>query len=161
MNAVVSDTSPLRALHHLALTSLLAQLYGEVFITPAVASELSAPAAGVPPLLWRKVSGLRLREPRDTRLVASLLERLDGGESEAIALALQLKATAILMDEREARAVAVSLGLRPVGVLALLVRAKERGQVHAVRPLVDRLRAELGFRVSDQLYGEISRLANE
>lgn len=104
---------------------------------------------------------MRVQAPTDINLVKSLLQALDQGESEAIALALEVHAAALLVDEREARSVAISLGLKPVGVLAMLVRAKQEGFITAVRPLMDRLRAGIDFRISPSLYVEISRLAGE
>lgn len=161
MSVVVSDTSPIRALDHLKLTPLLERLYGEVLIPPGIADELADPASALPPLDWSNVPGLRMQAPTDTARVAQLLSTLDRGEAEAIALALEVHAAALLVDEREARSIALSLGLKPVGVLAMLVRAKGMGLIPAVCPLMDRLRSGIGFRISPMLYTEISRLAGE
>ncbi len=161
MSVVVSDTSPIRALDHLALTSLLERLYGEVLIPPAVAEELCNPESALPPLDWASIPGVRVQAPSDAARVEQLLRTLDRGESEAIALAMEVHAVALLVDERAARSVAISLGLKPVGVLAMLVRAKEEDLVTAVRPLMNRLRAGIDFRISPGLYAEISRLAGE
>jgi len=49
---------------------------------------------------------------------------LDAGESATIALALELGASRILLDETDGRTVAKALGLRPIGVLGVLLRAK-------------------------------------
>lgn len=161
MTVVVSDTSPLRALDHLKLTWLLQSLYGEVLIPPAVAQELQDPASALPPLDWRSVPGVTVRAPVDKKRVEDLTQTLDQGEAEAICLGLEVRASALLVDERAARAVAASLGLRPVGVLAVLVRAKELGHISEVRPLLDLLRTDIGFYISRPLYAEIVRLAGE
>jgi uncharacterized protein len=161
MTVVVSDTSPIRALDFLKLTFLLKQLYGDVLVPPGVATELSDPESALPPLDWETIPGLRVQVPRDVARVEELFQSLDRGESEAIALAIEVGAAAILVDERAARAVAASLGLKPVGVLAMLLRAKERGLLSAVTPLMDQLRAGIDFRISPSLYAEISRLARE
>jgi predicted nucleic acid-binding protein len=161
MTVVVSDTSPIRALDFLKLTFLLKELYGDVLVPPGVATELSDPNAALPPLDWEAIPGLRVQVPRDVARIEQLLQTLDRGESEAIALALEVRAAAILVDERAARAVAASLGLKPVGVLAMLLRAKERGLIPVVRPLMDQLRSGIDFRISSTLHAEISRLAGE
>jgi predicted nucleic acid-binding protein len=161
MSVVVSDTSPIRALVYLELTGLLQQFYGEVLIPPGVANELADSDSALPRLDVNSVPGLRVQAPSDAVRVRELEELLDHGESEAIALALEVHADALIVDERAARSVAVGLGLKPVGVLAMLVRAKEEGLVDAVKPLTDRLRLGIDFRISTSLYSEIMRLAGE
>ncbi|HQL75198.1 MAG: hypothetical protein BWX88_03775 [Planctomycetes bacterium ADurb.Bin126] len=161
MSVVVSDSSPIRALDHLNLTLLLQRIYGEVLVPPGVAKELESRASALPPLDCTAIPGLRIQAPRDAKQVQHLQQTLDQGESEAIVLALEVGAAALLVDERAARSVALSLGLKPVGVLATLVRAKEIGMIPAVKPLMDRLRAGIGFRISPALYAEIARLAAE
>ena len=64
-------------------------------------------------------------------------QRLDPGEAEAIALALEIRPDALLIDETRGRVVERRLGLPLIGVLALLVRAKRTSMITAVRPLMD------------------------
>lgn len=104
---------------------------------------------------------LEVRGPRDGNRVASLLLELDRGESEAIALAIEVGTTELLIDESDGRQVARRLGLEPVGVIGLLIRAKVRGHVPAVLPLLDRLQDELNFFISSALRSEAARLAGE
>jgi hypothetical protein len=54
---------------------------------------------------------------------------LDGDEAEAIALAVQIQAEKILLDEREARKIAKSLGLKVTGVLGVILHAQNSGDV--------------------------------
>ena len=76
--------------------------------------------------------------PGNLNQVRLLLETLDPGESEALALALELETLAVLIDEAAGRAMAKRLGLLPIGVLGTLVKAKQRGLISAVGPLIDR-----------------------
>jgi uncharacterized protein len=155
---VVSDTSPIRALAHLGLFDLLGQLFAEVWVPPAVADELARVglALSPAPAPWLKIAA-----PRDRKQVEALALELDAGESEALALAIEIGSHEILIDERAGRRVALRLGLEPVGVIGLLVRAKARGVVPSLNPLLDRLRSELGFFISDALRAEALRLAGE
>ena len=72
-----------------------------------------------------------------------------GGEAHTIALAEELHASEVLLDERAARALATTRGLRIIGSAGLLVRAKERGLIEAVQPYLKRMQAQ-GVRFSDR-----------
>ncbi len=78
MSVVVSDTSPIRALDHLKLTSLLERSYGEVLIPPSVAAELRDPDSALPMLDWASIPGLRMQAPSDLAKVEELLRVLQG-----------------------------------------------------------------------------------
>ncbi len=91
---------------------------------------------------------------------ADLLSDLDRGEAEVIALAQELKADLVILDERLARRHARRLGLTLTGTLGVLLKAKERGLVPAVGPLIDQLR-QGGIRLGDALVAETLRLAGE
>jgi len=82
------------------------------------------------------------------------------GEREAIALALEMQATELLIDDLAARRLAQSLGIPIIGSLGLLLRAKQRGLVSAVRPLLETMQTE-EFRISDDLFSEILMAAEE
>lgn len=83
--------------------------------------------------------------PTDTSLVDKLKEELDDGEAEAIALALQLKADRLLIDERLGRLVAVQYGLNITGVLGVLKSAKMLGLISTIKPILDALVQQAGF----------------
>lgn len=139
---VVSDTSPLRALHHLGLVHVIPSLYSESFIPPAVAAELNAGSPSFPAINVGQFPFLQIKAPN--QVDPALLGRweLDRGESEAISLAVELGADTLLVDELKARRVASSIGIQIVGVLGLLIDAKRRSMITAVRPLADRLRRD-------------------
>ena len=97
----------------------------------------------------------------DATVVRLLEATIDLGEAEAIALALELSADLILLDEKEARAAAKRAGLRVTGVLGVLLRAKMNGQIRVVKPEIDALRARARFFVSSALERRILDLAGE
>lgn len=158
---VVSDTSPLRALQAIERVGLVEQLYGRVLIPPAVASELGVevPVLGAFPLADHPF--LVVQAPTDQAGVARLLGELNAGEAEALALAVEVRADVVLIDESHGRRVAARLGLRTTGVLATLVRGKERGLVDRVGPLISELDRRINFRISEEVRRKVLMDAGE
>ncbi|MCK6569170.1 MAG: DUF3368 domain-containing protein [Anaerolineales bacterium] len=142
----------------LGLLDLLRQQFGEVIVPGAVIEELRLDAdfPGTENIR-RAISEGWLREDKieNRQVVLALRRELDNGEAEAIALALQLKINLILMDERDGRSLAKSMGLTPIGVLGVLIRAKQNGDVNSVGDILKRLRSEAGFYISDDLMQNI------
>ena len=101
------------------------------------------------------------RGVQNRTLVTALERDLDRGEAESIALALELEADVVFLDEREGRRVAQHLGLRVVGVVGILLDAKSHGVIKAVRPHLDDLRHIAGFYLDDALYAHALLLAGE
>jgi predicted nucleic acid-binding protein len=161
---VVSDTSAITNLAAINQLRLLPLLYQQVIIPEAVYRELvdiDPPVPGsaeVEAASWLEVKLVSNREVVD-RLQNEV--RLDPGESEAIALALELGANLLLIDERRGRAEADRLGIRITGLLGILVEAKRKNLIGAVKPLMDALIATSDFRVSSALYDQILNIVNE
>ena len=66
-------------------------------------------------------------------------------------MALDLNADQIVLDDEPVRRLAGALGLPLIGTLGVILAAKERGVIPAVKPLVLAL-IETGFRLDDSLY---------
>jgi len=120
---VVSDTGPLAYLVEIGLAEYLPTMYGEVLIPPTVAVELSHEACPAAPWFNERPAWLRIVAPQ---VIPGEL-KLDRGEQEAIALALEVGAERILMDELRGRAVATALGLRVAGTLAVILDCADKG----------------------------------
>lgn len=159
---VISDTSPLTNLAAIGQFALLQQLYVEIHIPDGVWHELKAEGKEWPG--WREVveaSWVTHHAVKDQTLVTVLMEDLDRGEAEGIALALEMQANLILIDEKEGRHTAHRLGLQVVGVLGVLLQAKAKGLITRVRPLLDDLRAKADFYLSEALYQAVLTQAGE
>jgi predicted nucleic acid-binding protein len=122
---VVSDTTPLNYLILIGQQDVLPVLFSRVVAPPAVLAEMSQ--AGAPAIVakWAAVPPAWLEVVAPTNIDAAL--SLGTGEVEAIALAQELKADQILLDERRASAVARRLGLVVTGTLSVLSLAAEQG----------------------------------
>lgn len=161
---VISDTSVITNLAAIQQLQLLPQLYHPVTIPEAVYRELAEIDPPVPGTLEvQNASWLEVRRVGDRALVERLQGevRLDPGASEAIALALELNANLLLIDERRGRAEADRLGVRITGLLGLLVEAKQKQLIFAVKPLMDALIATSDFRISPALYDRILVIVDE
>ena len=104
---------------------------------------------------------LHVAELKDVRLARALALDLDEGEAAAIALALELGAERILMDEHDGRVKAKALGLRPIGLLGVLLRAKREGALDSVEAAMQMLRQQAGFLIADDLFDQVLREAGE
>ena len=122
--AVVADASPLIALQQIGQLRLLHALFGEVIVPPAVKLETQPSVPSVP---W-------IVERRPSQPIAPLELRmsLGAGESEALALAVEMRTGRLLVDERAARHAAQALGLNVIGTLGVLLAAKREGDLRVV-----------------------------
>jgi predicted nucleic acid-binding protein len=161
MAVVISDTSPVRALAHLGHLDWLQRLFNRVVLPPAVAGELLSPPAGLPAVNVRAHSFLTVQVPANAARVAGLQSILDIGEAEAIALAEELQADLVLIDELAGRGVALRCGFPVQGTLGILLRAKRAALCAEIRPLLDRLQQEINFFVSPHLRASILKQAGE
>lgn len=151
---VVSDTSVITALIQIGRVELLSELFGIVVIPQAVAAELAVCHVGLP--AW-----IQVKKARSRQIVGKWTEALDSGETEAIALALELSADFLLIDEKAGRAAAQSAGLDVVGVLGVMSEAKRAGLVSNVADMIRELREIASFRISRALELRVLRDAGE
>ncbi len=141
---------------------LLPRLFVEVWIPPTVEHEFNRLAA-----VHARFHGLLLPEwvRRSARVTipveVSNCPDLDPGETEALALALNLHADYILLDDQAARHAATKLGQRFTGIGGILLLAKGSGLIAVVAPSLDRLQKEGRFFLSSAFRAEMLRLAGE
>lgn len=146
---LIADTSPLNYLVQIDQVDIVERLYSHVIIPDGVYRELTAPQT--PP----KVRALLLAQPEwlEVRLLAGpldpTLQYLGPGEQEAIQLAEQLRADAILIDDKQGRAEAAKRNLAVIGTLGVLAAAAEKRFLD-LPEAIDRLR-QTNFHISPQI----------
>jgi predicted nucleic acid-binding protein len=159
---VVSNTSPLTNLAAIGQFNLLQALFDEIYVAEGVVAELSAPGNTWPGAVEvEKAHWIRVEQVNNRSLVDALRLDLDFGEAETIALAIQLQAGLVLLDEHTGRRAAQYLNLTVMGVVGLFMRSKKLGLLDEVRPQLDNLREHAGFYLSQSVYEHALQLADE
>lgn len=159
---VVANSSVLISRSCINRLLLLEEKFKRVFIPEAVwqevveSGEVEPGAEAVQNAAWVEVM-----EVGNKNLVKALQEFVDSGESEAIALALEIKADLILMDEKEARVLARKYGLNVMGTVGNLVWAKKAGRIKTLKDILDDLITLGNFRISNAIYRHALKEAGE
>jgi uncharacterized protein len=160
----VSNTSPLSNLASIDRLLLLRAQFSEIFIPQAVEQELAAhpsPAARARIQAAIQEKWIKPAVADDSHLLKLLLQQLHRGEAEAIALAAQIKADTVVIDEQEGRELASQAALSVIGVLGILLRAKRIGQLPAIKPEINALRVKARFYIAASLEAKILAAAGE
>jgi len=150
----VADTSPINYLLLIQCETVLPVLYARVVIPLAVWHELQDPdtpalvrAWVAQPPAWFAI------QPLQQALPATAMPDLGAGEREAIALAQELSADIVLIDEGDGRREAHDCGLHVTGTFGVLERGAIRGLIDLPTALA-RLRATT-FRARNELYQDV------
>ena len=163
----VSDTSPISNLSITGRLDLLRSQFSQVLIPDGVRAELERmpnPEAKTSIENALRDGWLRCRSVGNRQLAAALGNDLDQGEAEAIALATEIQAAVLLIDEKEGRSVARQAGLvvrGVLGVLGVLLRAKAMGEIASVKAEIDALRNRAGFFIAASLEIDVLKSAGE
>jgi predicted nucleic acid-binding protein len=126
MAIVVADTSPLHYLILIGRVSILPKLYREIIVPPAVLLELGHPSAPSEISAWVKAppAWLAVRMPK---AIPSHFETLDFGEQQALALAYEIHADLVLLDDKVARQFAEQESMKAKGTLGVVADAAKAG----------------------------------
>lgn len=158
---IVCNSGPLIALSLVGQLEVLGRLYDRVVVPEAVIQEVvgAGPgrigAAEVQAAAWLE----RAPAPPATELL--LAKEVGPGEAAVIATAQRLQASLVLIDERRARRIAEqAYNLRVKGSAGILVAAKRKGLLAAVRPLLEAM-ASKGYFLSTRLIERAALEAGE
>lgn len=151
---VVVDTSPLNYLILIQSAEILPDIFAELYAPEAVMTELSNPKAPAAVRHWiaRVPKWLKVQNPRNRD---AALDYLGAGERDAIALAVEIGADAVVVDERVGTREARQRNLQTVGTLAVIDEAGRRGLLDFNDALV-RLQ-QTSFRVSPAIVRTLVR----
>ncbi len=159
---VIADTSVILNLCRVQHERVLQQLFQRVLVPTQVADEFARLSK-----VQQRFSGMALPDwieilPAPLSFPPEVIQaHLDLGEAAAIALCLNQKADALLIDESLGREVAAKLGVRTIGILGILIEARRRKFIPDVKPILERLETEAGFWIAPSLRNRVLQLGEE
>jgi predicted nucleic acid-binding protein len=137
---IISDTSCFIVLKNISELEILHKLYGQIITTPEIAKEYGEAFPE-----WVEITTVK------DKYRQQLLEmQIDKGESSAIALALETQDCTIILDDYKARKIAAQLGLNYTGTIGVIIKAKLKGIIPSVKPLLEKIK-QTDFRLSAEL----------
>lgn len=147
-------------MHQIGFLFLLDEFYTRILIPPAVVRELErGKALGIDLPEIRTLPWVKIQAPARLDKVAIAMD-LDAGESEVLALGMEVPGTVVIVDERLGRLYAEALKLTFTGTLGILLRAKVEGRIPRIEPLIELLHHS-GFRLSARTRAAVLKQARE
>lgn len=153
---LIADSSALVALSIVNKLDVLEKLFGEVYVPRAVYDEVSQE---------NKAESYKLKNYCKDRVLdiessANFNITLGKGESEGIVLYTEQNADFLLCDDKKAKKFAQSFGLKVIGSLGILLKAKEAELIAEIAPLIEILRGSRIF-IDDKTYALVLGMAGE
>ena len=134
---IISDTTCFIVLTNIGEFDLLHKVYGSIFTTVDIAIEFGEPLPE-----WVII------EKVTDKYRQQLLEmQIDQGESSAIALALEMPDSTVILDDYRARKIAEQLGVNYTGTIGVIIKAKINGAIPSIKPILAKIK-ETDFRLS-------------
>ncbi|MCL1474478.1 DUF3368 domain-containing protein [Argonema antarcticum] len=157
---VIVNTSPLLYLHQVGCLQLLQQLYNKVTVPTAVPQELEdGKLLGVDVPEINTLEWIEVRPVASIALIPAVID-LGQGEAEVLALGLEIPDSLLIFDDKLARRIADLYKLKYTGTLGILVKAKQRGYLGSVAPIIAMLQSQ-GMWLNDKIINDILRLCGE
>lgn len=147
---IISDTSCFIILSNIGELELLHKAYGQILTTIDIATEYGEPLPE-----WIEI-GIVKDKYRQT-----LLEmQIDKGESSAIALALEIPGSTVILDDYKARKIAGQLGITYTGTIGVIIKAKKKGILPSIKPILEKIKLT-DFRLSAEIELQALKEAGE
>jgi predicted nucleic acid-binding protein len=137
---IISDTSCFILLSKIGELDLLQKLYREIYTTSVIAEEFGEELPN-----WVKI-----QDSTDKFRLQILEIQIDKGESSAIALALEIPESTLILDDIKARKIAQSLGLNFTGTIGIIIKAKLQNIIPSIEPIIEKIK-QTNFRISPEV----------
>lgn len=151
---IIADTTPLNYLVLIGEVEVLKELFGSIIIPQAVFDELTRDRTPQAVKDWinSKPQWLDVRQP--SRELDDVAKSLGSGERETIALALDLEADAILLDDKRAKSEARLRNIPVITLLSILEAAAERDLLD-LPDAIDRLRNTSFYMPAEEMIEQV------
>lgn len=137
MHKVIVNSTPLIALCHVNQLGLLKDLYEEIMIPTAVYKEISAKKGSVCSVeVEKSLDWIHIEPIKNEMAKAMYKTQLHEGEVEVMILAKESEAELVIIDDLNAKKHAKYLGLSVTGTLGVLIKAKQKGLIPKIKPIL-------------------------
>lgn len=137
---IISDTSCFIILTKIGELDLLKRVYGQIITTPDIANEYGETLPD-----WVEI--IDVTDKYKQRLLEM---QIDKGESSAIALALEMPESLVILDDYKARKIAERLGITFTGTVGVIIKAKLLGIIPSIKPILQKIK-DTDFRLSPEI----------
>jgi predicted nucleic acid-binding protein len=137
---IISDTSCFIVLNNIGELELLHKSYGKIATTKQIADEFGEALPS-----WVEI--LKVKDEYHQKILEM---HIDKGESSAIALALETTNSTLILDDFKARKMAAKLGLKFTGTIGVIVKAKLKGIIPSVKPIIQKIK-KTNFYISSEV----------
>ena len=127
---IISDTSCFIILSKINELDLLKKVYGQIFTTPDIVEEFDE-------MLPEWVIVENVSDKSKQRILELQIDR---GESSAIALALEMPKSTLILDDFKARKIAQQLGIPFTGTIGVIIKAKLNGIIPSIKPYLEKIK---------------------
>ena len=155
---IVCNATPIISLSSINKLDILKELFHSIIIPEAVYNEIKAKES----FGYKEVESDFIKvEQIKGRIYSELLfNQIDLGETETIILAKEIKADFVIIDDNMAYRIATNSGLNVTRTLSVLLRAKERGIIGEIKPILDEMILK-GRWYSKRVYRDFLKRINE
>ena len=137
---IISDTSCFIILSKIGELELLQQLFGNVVTTPEIVAEFGE-------ILPNWIEVISVQDKYKKQLFEL---QVDSGEASAMALALEIENSLLIMDDYKARRLAQTLNIGYTGTIGIIILAKQKGIINSIKPILEKIK-ETNFHISADL----------
>lgn len=131
------NTTPIISLASIDKLNVLKELFGEILIPQSVYNEIKAKES----YGYKEVDSdyIKVQTIKGIKYRDLLLNQLDLGEAETIILATEINADYVIIDDNIGYKIAKNSGLKVIRTLSVLLKAKDKGIIEEIRPLLDEM----------------------